>query len=119
MFYNKSLYTEDEVKSLDTMFAKELGEGVYNFSCDLSNSWYLEAFFYATGCTLFGADGTDPTDCTWNTQAGIDAANYVMDMIANPKYLEEADGIAGSMMKDRYPDEHPRRAVRIRQNRRC
>lgn len=100
MFYNKSLYTEDEVKSLDTMFAKDLGEGVYNFSCDLSNSWYLEAFFYATGCTLFGADGTDPTDCTWNTQAGIDAANYVMDMIANPKYLEEADGIAGSMMKD-------------------
>lgn len=100
MFYNKSLYTEDEVKSLDTMFAKDLGEGVYNFSCDLTNSWYLEAFFYATGCTLFGADGTDPTDCTWNTQAGVDAANYVMDMIANPKYLEEADGIAGSMMKD-------------------
>lgn len=100
MFYNKALYTEDEVKSLDTMMAKDLGEGVYNFSCDLSNSWYLEAFFYATGCTLFGADGTDPSDCTWNSQAGVDAANYVMAMINNPKYLEEADGIAGSMMKD-------------------
>lgn len=100
MFYNKALFTEEEVKSLDVMMAKDLGEGVYNFSCDLTNSWYLEAFFYATGCTLFGADGTDPTDCTWNSQAGVDAANYVMSLIANPKYLEEADGIAGSMMKD-------------------
>lgn len=105
LFYNKSLFTEDDVKSLDTMMAKDLGtnangESIYNFSCNIDDSWYIEAFFYAAGCTLYGPDGEDPTDCTWNNAGGVAAGNYLVDLINNPKYLEEADGIAGSMMKD-------------------
>ncbi|WP_026507732.1 extracellular solute-binding protein [Butyrivibrio sp. MC2013] len=100
MYYNKDMYTEEEVKSLDAMMAKDLGADVKNFSFTIHNSWYLESFFYAAGCTLFGEDGTDPTDCTWNNENGIKAGEYVLDLIANPKYLEDEDGIAGSMMKD-------------------
>ncbi len=100
MYYNKSLYTEDEVKNLDTMMAKDLGADTYNFSCSLSNSWYLEAFFYAAGCTLYGEDGTDPKDCTWNNEDGVAAANYVIDLANNSKYVEDLDGIAGSLMKE-------------------
>jgi arabinogalactan oligomer/maltooligosaccharide transport system substrate-binding protein len=100
MFYNKSLYTEEEVKSLDTMMAKDLGDDVYNFSCSLSNSWYLEAFFYAAGCTLYGEDGMDPTDCSWNDENGLAAANYVIELANNAKYVEDLDGIAGSLMKE-------------------
>ena len=100
MFYNKTMYTEDEVKSLETMMAKDLGADVYNFSCDISNSWYIEAWFYAAGATLFGADGTDPTQCSWNTEAGLAATRYLIDMVNNPKYIEEADGIAGSLFKE-------------------
>lgn len=100
MFYNKSLYTEDDVKNLDTMMAKDLGADVYNFSCTISNSWYLEAFFYAAGCTLYGEDGMDPNDCTWNNENGVAAANYVIELANNPKYIEDLDGIAGSLMKD-------------------
>lgn len=100
MFYNKQLFTEDEVKSLDTMMAKDLGADTYNFSCSISNSWYLEAFFYAAGCTLFGPDGTDPKDCTWNSEDGVKAANYVIDLANNPKYVEDKDGVAGSLFKE-------------------
>lgn len=100
MFYNKSMYTEDEIKNLDTMMAKDLGADVYNFSCSISNSWYIEAFFYAAGCTLYGEDGTDPNDCTWNSPDGIAAAKYVIELANNPKYIEDQDGIAGSLMKD-------------------
>lgn len=100
MFYNKSMYTEDEIKSLDTMMAKDFGADSYNFSCTISNSWYLEAFFYAAGCTLYGEDGMDPNDCTWNNEGGVAAANYVIDLANNPKYIEDKDGIAGSLMKD-------------------
>lgn len=100
MYYNKSMYTEDDVKSLETMMAKDLGADVYNFSCDISNSWYIEAWFYAAGATLFGADGIDPTECTWNTEAGLAATRYLIDMVNNPKYIEEADGIAGSLFKE-------------------
>lgn len=99
MFYNKSMYTEDEIKSLDTMMAKDLGD-VKNFGCALTNSWYIEAFFYGAGCTLYGADGTDPDDCTWNNADGVAAGEYLIDLMTNPDYVEDKDGIAGSMMKD-------------------
>ena len=100
MYYNKDLYTEDEVKSLETMMAKDLGADVYNFSFTIHNSWYIESFFYAAGCTLFGADGTDPTDCTWNSADGLAAANYLIELNNNPKYIEDNDGVAGAFMKD-------------------
>lgn len=100
MFYNKSMYTEDEVRSLETMMAKDLGDDVYNFSYTVHDSWYLETFFYAAGCTLFGEDGEDPTDCTWNNAGGVAAVNYVIDLVNNPKYIEDRDGIAGSLMRE-------------------
>ena len=34
MYYDKSMYTEEEGKSLDTMMAKDLGACIKNFSCD-------------------------------------------------------------------------------------
>lgn len=105
MYYNKDMYTEDEVKSLETMLAKDLGtteDGtkIKNFSFTLHDSWYIESFFYAAGCTLFGEDGTDPTNMTWNDANGLAAAEYIINLVNNPNYIEDRDGIAGSMMKD-------------------
>ena len=100
MFYNKEMYTEDEVKSLETMMAKDLGDDVKNFSCTLTDSWYIESFFYAAGCTLFGADGTDPTECSWNDANGVAAGKYLIDLVKNPKYIENENGIAVSLMAD-------------------
>ena len=101
MWYNKSLYSEDDVKSLETMMAKDLGSDVYNFAYNLHDSWYLETFFYAAGCTLFGKDGEDPTDCTWNSAGGVAAVNYILDnLVNNPKYIEDRDGVAGSLFKE-------------------
>ncbi len=100
MYYNKSMYTEDEVKSLETMMAKDLGSGVQNFSCDIDNGWYMSAFFYAAGGTLFGADGTDPADCSWNDATGYKVGEYLLDLANNPKYVDDADGLAGSLMKE-------------------
>ena len=100
MYYNKSLFTVVEVKSLETMIAKDLGDGIQNFSCSISNSWYLEAFFYAAGCNVFGPDGTDPDVCDWNSENGVAVENYVIDLANNPKYLEDKDGIAASMFKE-------------------
>ena len=52
MFYDKSVFSEEDVKNLDTMLEK----GTVSFP--LINSWYLPAFYLGNGCTLFG-DGTD------------------------------------------------------------
>ncbi len=100
MYYNKSMYTEDEVKSLETMMEKDLGSDIKNFSCKIKDSWYLEAFFYAAGCNIFGEDGTNPNECTWNSEDGVTAGNYVIDLAKNPKYIEDVDGIGISLFKE-------------------
>jgi arabinogalactan oligomer/maltooligosaccharide transport system substrate-binding protein len=101
MYYNKSMYTEDEVKSLETMLAKDLGDGVKNFSMQISNSWYIESFFYANGGTLYGEDGTDPTSCSWNDAKGVQVGEYLIDLVANDKYIEDIDSVASSMFQNR------------------
>lgn len=100
MYYNKDLLTEDDIKSVDAIMAKDLGDGKWNFSTQLTNSWYAEMFFLGNGCTLFGEDGQDPTDCTFNNADGYAAGEYMIDLATNPKYLEDKDGVGGSAFKE-------------------
>lgn len=100
MYYNKDLYTEDEVKSLDTMMAKDLGDGVYNFGSKMTDSWYTEMYFLGNNGTLFGEDGTDPSECSFNDANGLAAGEYLIDLAKNPKYIEDIDGVAGAEFKN-------------------
>lgn len=99
MYYDKSKFNEDEVKSLDTIMSKDLGDGVYNFSTKLMDSWYVASFFFAAGCELF--PNGDETVCTFNNDAGVAAANYMIDLAANKKFLnEDGKGIGISYLKE-------------------
>lgn len=89
MFYDKSMYTEEEVKNLNTMMEKQLPEDVTNFSMDIDNGWYNSCFFQAAGCRLFGEDGTDPKSCDFNSEKGLLAGNYLADLAANPKFANQ------------------------------
>lgn len=93
MYYDKSKYTEDEVKSLDTMLAKDLGAGVTNFSMDIDNGWYTAAFFFGAGCTLFGEDGSEPTQCDFNNEKGVLVGDYLLDLATNPKVKNHDDAL--------------------------
>lgn len=100
MYYDKSKYTEDEVKNLDTMLAKDLGDGVTNFSFDSDNGWYLSSFFFAGGSTLFGPDGTDPTQCDFNNAQGLMVGNYLLDLVNNSKVANHDDDKLKQGFKD-------------------
>ncbi len=101
MYYNTSMFTEEDVKSLDAMLAKDLGEGVdYNVAFPVSGSWYLESFFFAAGCTLFGEDGKDPTSMDWNNEKGLAAGQYMIDLVNNPKFINDKDGIGMSLLRE-------------------
>ena len=91
MFYNKNFFNESEIQSLDTMMSKDLGDGVYNFSSSITNSWYLEMFFLGNGCSLFGEDGKDSAICTFNDEKGLEAGQYILQLVQNPKYLEDIE----------------------------
>ena len=89
MFYDKSMYTEDEVKNLNTMMAKKLPEGVTNFSMDIDNGWFNSCFFQGAGCRLFGENGQDPAKCDFNSQKGLMAGNYMANLAASPKFANQ------------------------------
>ena len=75
---------------------EDLGDGKYNFSVNMKEPWYDAMYFYGAGCTLFGEDGTDPTDCTFNNENGVAAAEYMIDLAKNPKLIADTDGAGSS-----------------------
>lgn len=87
LYYNKSKFSDSDIKSLDSMLAK----GKVAFS--LSNSWYLPAFYYAVGGTLFGADGTDAKDgVKFGGEKGAQVTEYLAKMVANKNFVEDDNG---------------------------
>lgn len=94
MYYDKSVFSDDDIKSFDTMLEK----GKVSFP--LSNSWYIQAFYVANGCTLFG-DGTDEA-------AGVDfsgdkaatVTKYLVDLCKNPNFINDADGAGIAGLRD-------------------
>lgn len=100
MYYDKSKYTEEEVKDLDVMLAKELEAGVTNFSMDLDNGWYMASFFFGNGCTLFGADGYDATQCDFNSEAGVLVGKYILGLCQNAKVGNHDDALLLAGFKD-------------------
>lgn len=94
MYYDKRVFSEEDVKNLDRMLEK----GVVSFP--FTNSWYLPAFYIGNGCTLF-EDGT-------NEDAGVDfggekaeeVTDYLIDLMADPNFVVDADGSGIAGMRD-------------------
>ena len=87
MYYNKDIFTEDDVKSLDTMLEK----GKVSFP--LNNSWYFASFYAANGCTLFGADGTDKAaGIQLGGEAGAAVTKYLVNLVKNKNFANDANG---------------------------
>ena len=81
MYYDKSVFSEDDIKSLDAMLKK----GKVAFPLD--NSWYLASFYVANGCTLFGADGGDAAaGIDFSGDKAVQVTNYLVDLVANPNF---------------------------------
>lgn len=94
MYYDKSVFSEEDVKSLDTMLEK----GVVSFP--FANSWYLPAFYIGNGCTLFG-DGTDESKgVDFGGQKAVDVTNYLIDLKANPNFKIDQDGSGLAGLRD-------------------
>ena len=95
MYYDKSVFTEEDVKSLDVMLEK----GKVAFP--LANGFYNAAFYLANGATFFGADGTDrESGIQLGGENGTAVTHALVDYVANPNFIvaEPADAIA--MMRE-------------------
>ena len=94
MYYDKSVFSEEDVKSLDTMLEK----GVVSFP--FTNSWYLPAFYFGNGCTLFGDGTQEELGADFGGENAVEVTNYLIDLYNNPNFIVDADGSGLAGMRD-------------------
>lgn len=86
MYYDKTLLSAKDVKSVEGIMAKETGDKVYNFCFDPAGGWKLGAWYYGAGLTIYGESQTDfAAGANWNNSTGVAVTNYLIDLINNPK----------------------------------
>lgn len=79
MYYNKDVFTPEDVKSLDTMLVK--GRVCVPFTV----SWNSGCFFLGCGGTMFGPKGNDSSaDIDFGGQKGYTAAKKMIEIANNP-----------------------------------
>lgn len=84
MYYDASVYTAEDIKSLETMMAKDVGDYTYNFGFDVANGWYLQSYFFSAGCTIFGESGEDATKGIEPADKGLEVAKWMWDVYNGP-----------------------------------
>ena len=98
LYYDSSVFTKEDVDSLDTMLAKanEAGKKVF---MDVSNGWYIASFFLGNGGTFaIDADGNQVVD--FNNENGLAAAEAIKAFTADPAFLTGDDSILVAGMGD-------------------
>jgi arabinogalactan oligomer/maltooligosaccharide transport system substrate-binding protein len=91
MYYDKSVFSEEDVKSLDKMLdvANSKGKKVF---MDVSNGWYIASFFLGAGCTLtISEDGKQK--CDFNNERGVLAGEAIKEFTAHPSFVTGDDAV--------------------------
>ena len=95
MYYDASVYTEEDIKSLDAMMAKK------PVGFEVTNTWYLPAFYFAAGGTMFGEDGIDgAAGVQFGGEAGAAATTYVAEALAAGLMIEGGGGAGLDAMRN-------------------
>ena len=95
MYYNKNTYSETDVKSLETMLEK----GTVSFQ--VNNSWFVPAFYFAAGCTMFGENGNDAAArIQFGGEQGVAATRYLIDLVNHPNFLLDSDASGNTGLKN-------------------
>lgn len=88
MYYDKRIFSEDEVGNMDEMIAKAKDSGK-NVFMDLGNAWYNSGFFFAAGCKIEYKDGVQTAE--FGNENGLKAAKAMCHIAEN-----QGNGFAGA-----------------------
>ncbi len=92
MYYDKTLMTADDVKTLESIVAKETADNVYNFYFESGGGWKLGAYYYGAGLNVFGPAGDDlAAGVDWNNEMGVKVTQYLVDLINNKKVAYDGE----------------------------
>ena len=90
LYYDKSVISEEQVKTLDGILAAAQAAGKKMFM-DVSNGWYIASFFLAKGNLGIGDDGFQT--CDFNNEAGVAAGEAIKALTAHEAFLTGDDAI--------------------------
>ncbi len=95
LYYDKRYFTEEDVKTLDSILAVAEANGK-SFSMEFNSGWYLYSFFGNTGLQ-FGLNEDGVTNfCNWNTTEGTITGMHVgealVKMVSSPAFLPLPNG---------------------------
>lgn len=91
LYYDKSVFTADDVKSLDKMLEVANAKGKKVFM-DVSNGWYIASFFLGAGGKLtIGADGKQK--CDFNNEQGVKVGEAIKAFTANKAFITGDDAV--------------------------
>ena len=90
MFYDSSVFSESDVQSLEKM-VEVAGAAGKKIAMDISNGWYIYAFFQGAGLELTLNDDGLTNTCTWNAAGGTDVAQAILDLTASNVLVDMND----------------------------
>ena len=99
LYYDKSVLSEDDVKSMDTLLAKADASGK-KFMMSLNDAWYVYSFYAGAGLKATLADDGVNTVCNWNEAPGADVTQAVIDICKNPGFIALKDDEFTGKLKD-------------------
>ncbi|WMJ23226.1 extracellular solute-binding protein [Paludicola sp. MB14-C6] len=97
LYYDKSIISEDAVKSVDGILAAADKAGK-KFLFDMSNGWYIASFFLGAGCTMSLENGKQVLD--FNNDKGVAAGEAIKALTANKSFLTGDDPVITGGMGD-------------------
>lgn len=90
MFYDSSVFTEEDTQSLEKMIEVAQAAGK-KIAMDVSNGWYIYAFFEGAGLELSLNDDGVTNTCTWNGAGGTDVAQSILDLFSSGVLVDMDD----------------------------
>ncbi len=91
LYYDKSVVSEEDAKSLDGILAAANKAGKKMFM-DVSNGWYVASFFLGAGCTL-GMDDAEKQTCDFNSATGVNVGEAIKAFTADAAFLTGDDAV--------------------------
>ena len=86
MYYDKSLMSDEDVKTIEGIMNKDTASDVTNFFFESAGGWKLGAWYYGAGNTIYGDSQFDfAKGCDWNNETGVAETKYLVDLKNNPK----------------------------------
>jgi len=90
MFYDKSVFTEEDVQSFDKMMEVAAAAGK-KVSMEFTSGWYLYSFFGGAGLNLGLAEDGLNNVCDWNSETGAKVVEAMEAIAANPGFVSQDD----------------------------